>query len=766
MKNNSSRKLLFTTIAIVVLTLLSAIVINLFTGKKDVTDWLDKIEFTYLVVAVIVIGIALILFAYLQNKYAENSEKEKESLAENIEPDVKKLFDSLKERYQKRYESKLDERFEIKLEVSEDWDGKKTQTFNERYDKDAKISEAFPRLKELFETKDGLLIVGEPGAGKTVLLLKVALNLLENTNLKEKQPFPVIFNLASWNKDYKDFGEWLKAMLVSGNGLSKDFAERLLREKRFILLLDGLDELARNDEAEADKTRAACLESLNNYLDGEKTLICCRIDEFAAMQKNTAQDAPVSAKVEVLNLTEAELLNALDHAQNHADTKHHASAKNLSELIAKDENAALRKILCTPFYFTIALEVFYKRLPAETNLPHDEKELGTYLIEKYVERKLDKTPNSNGFGKAKTKKWLNWLARLMERKHLVTFELAHLQPTELEKKWLLGVFFGLASGIFVGGIASMIDGITGLFSGLLAALFLGFIGIVIYGVINKVSNKINPSLTKNENLSRWIKLIGFSLGMFFFFFLLINSVALNVGFEIGFLIGGIVIGLFFCVMGGFIYGLVNYVATEDIVRLDFTKLFDVNYWKTLILLALPSGGVFGLFYGLGVAYNNSEPDKGFIYGLSLGLFFSIFFCLLTGLEKIKKIEKVSYIQNSYQRINGGFIINILFILLISASLIGFISFLNYLENEDFNSVAERLIIFGTVLQVILIMKITLFKHIVLRILFYLKNKIPLKYATFLDYAAEARILEKDGGQWRFRHQNLQEYFANLKVNDK
>lgn len=55
----------------------------------------------------------------------------------------------------------------------------------------------------------------------------------------------------------------------------------------------------------------------------------------------------------------------------------------------------------------------------------------------------------------------------------------------------------------------------------------------------------------------------------------------------------------------------------------------------------------------------------------------------------------------------------------------------------------------------------LFKHLALRLCLYLEGDVPLKYATFLDYAAEVRILEKDGGHWRFRHQNLQEYFANL-----
>jgi hypothetical protein len=55
----------------------------------------------------------------------------------------------------------------------------------------------------------------------------------------------------------------------------------------------------------------------------------------------------------------------------------------------------------------------------------------------------------------------------------------------------------------------------------------------------------------------------------------------------------------------------------------------------------------------------------------------------------------------------------------------------------------------------------LFRHWVLRIILAQEGAMPLRYVTFLDYAAEIRILEKDGGHWRFRHQYLQEYFASL-----
>ena len=730
---NTLKILITASVAIITIALLP-FYINLLTNNEEVIKYSNNLGFFRLTIIVgIMIFLALALTLWLTRKQDTETSQTKNNLPEDIEPDVKKLLYSLKERYQKRYESKLDERFEIKLEISEDWQGNKTQTFNERYDKDAKISEAFERLKELLDTKDGLLIVGEPGAGKTVLLLKVALNLLNKTNLADKEAFPVIFNLASWNAEYKDFGEWLKAMLVSGNGLSKDFADRLLREKRFILLLDGLDELARNEEdAEADKKRAACLESLNNYLDGEKTVICCRIDEFAAMQKNTAQDAPVSAKVEVLNLTEAELLNALEHAQNHADTKHHASARTVSELLAKDKNAALRKILCTPFYFTIALEVFYKRLPDEINLPHDEKELATYLIEKYVERKLKKTPNSNKFAKGETKSWLKWLAKLMKRKQSIIFELTDLQPKILTPSWTYNILLGV------------------------------IVGLIIFSILNFIFSlgdaSIQSDLRTKDGLRLTILIIIFVPSIFY-------------GFRS------------------------NTIKTKELSHFSIKPLLDLRVWTKIlttiglweILISIIFLGMFWVDYERNPTIMEQHLSEQFGYLKTIALvIFSVLLCEQI-LEYSRLQKKIEYIESPYKRLNSA----IIFSLLKWSIAITFTFFIwkvyryhlyQIYSNNSYNifyiidnyrdaSIISQdtlglLVVINLVILPISLFNLPLFKHIILRLILNREGSMPLRYATFLDYAAEARILEKDGGQWRFRHQNLQEYFANLAVEDK
>ena len=43
-----------------------------------------------------------------------------------------------------------------------------------------------------------LLIVGEPGSGKTIALLKLAADAIDRTASDVRQQIPVVFNLSSW----------------------------------------------------------------------------------------------------------------------------------------------------------------------------------------------------------------------------------------------------------------------------------------------------------------------------------------------------------------------------------------------------------------------------------------------------------------------------------------------------------------------------------------------------------------------------------------
>ncbi|WP_328549506.1 MULTISPECIES: NACHT domain-containing protein [unclassified Streptomyces] len=117
-----------------------------------------------------------------------------------------------------------------------------------------------------------LLILGEPGAGKTMLLVRLLLGLLQSR--EAGSPVPVIFPLASWDPDRRELDTWLAERLATdypglaapapapaagGPGQVTSRARALLDQRLIIPLLDGLDELP-------PRIRTVALDAVNHAL--------------------------------------------------------------------------------------------------------------------------------------------------------------------------------------------------------------------------------------------------------------------------------------------------------------------------------------------------------------------------------------------------------------------------------------------------------------------------------------------------------------------
>jgi DNA polymerase III delta prime subunit len=681
MKIGTSRKLLFTSLAIVFLSMLSGLLVNLLTNNPDFTKWLkdNRVQTQHLVFGVIITGIGLLLFAYLQFRYDKETEHDDEGLSHpDIEPDVKRFVDSLRERYRNLYDQKLDGRFEITLEVSENPAGSSPRQFSEKYEEGGTISPAFEYIRDAFDRKGRLLISGNPGAGKTVLLLRLASDLLNKSDFSKMETFPVIFNLVSWSENYKNFRDWLIATLVSGYGLSRDFAETLLKHERIVLLLDGLDELARTevDDIAANK-RAKCLESINNYLQrGRRVVISCRMAEFEEMRKRTTQEAPVAVKVAVLDLSEKQIRTTLLKASD--ENINRTSAENLLKIIDEDKSGVFIEVLCIPFYFITALDVFDRQIFSKKEFPASAEELKNFLIAEFIKRKLENTENPDRFKFGKTFHWLRWFARFLEREHKIKFELSDLQPGDLRRP----AFFRVSMALFTGGV-------------------------------------ICPLAIFSDNP-----------------------------------LPGLVISL---VVGAFgAIGSLKFV-TEDIRRWDFSELFAFKTWLGIFNTSL----LLCLFYGILSFLLKMDWFFGVLSGVFVGLFYGLrSYC--------RKIEHFSNLKNPYQRLRAGFFSNLLFFGLTFGIFIEAVTVLRSSQTPEFSRLFDlfyvRLFLLGFLLGIIVrTAQSPFFKHCVLRLLFSMERAIPLKFVTFLHYASKLRILEREGGFWRFRHQNLQEYFINMEI---
>lgn len=142
-----------------------------------------------------------------------------------------------------------------------------------------------------------LLVVGESGAGKTVLAIELVLQLLEPLLTAGGRPghrpmVPVRLNAARWTLG-SPFEPWLAEQLVQDFGLAVRDAERLVRDRQVLPVLDGLDELDPEPSMGAPRRAIGLLTELNRYSDlsGRRpgaVVVTCRAGRYTELSEARA----------------------------------------------------------------------------------------------------------------------------------------------------------------------------------------------------------------------------------------------------------------------------------------------------------------------------------------------------------------------------------------------------------------------------------------------------------------------------------------------
>lgn len=175
-----------------------------------------------------------------------------------------------------------------------------------------------------------LVVVGEPGAGKTIMVLQLVLDLLRSPVGDGARPIPLRLSPSSFlagtlgpdtPEALRDrFGEWLVDSLVATYGVEVGAARELVAEGWVLPVLDGLDEMDReekdSDDGPAGFPRAQVLLRALNCPVGpglRPVVVTCRRDryrELALDQAMALQDATVVA---LRALTPAQIATWLVH---------------------------------------------------------------------------------------------------------------------------------------------------------------------------------------------------------------------------------------------------------------------------------------------------------------------------------------------------------------------------------------------------------------------------------------------------------------------
>jgi predicted NACHT family NTPase len=133
---------------------------------------------------------------------------------------------------------------------------------------------------ELPEVGQKLLILGEPGSGKTTTLFELAQSLVEKALKEAEAPIPILVNLSSWKDPKQSIFDWLVGELKSKYEIIRqDLGRQFLIQNRLLPFLDGLDEVAPIHQE-------ACALELNTWLTGDieqqpiGAVVCCRREEY------------------------------------------------------------------------------------------------------------------------------------------------------------------------------------------------------------------------------------------------------------------------------------------------------------------------------------------------------------------------------------------------------------------------------------------------------------------------------------------------------
>ena len=450
-----------------------------------------------------------------------------------------------------------------------------------------------------------MLILGDPGAGKTTTMLDLAKPLVDKAEQDPNEPIPVLVNLSSWQDPKQLMPDWLVGELKSKYGVPKDVGKKWLEDKLLLPMLDGLDEVK-------PKHQESCVNAINLWLQGDlrptSIVVCSSREEYANYQAQ-------------LSLNGAILLQALTNQQIQV----YLSGVNRTELWQiLEQDTELLELVRTPLLLSITILSYAELSLQKWHELTSTKQRVELLLDAYIRAMFGREFRSGAYRKRQppsalqTQHWLSVLALQMQRESQTEFLIEKMQPS----LWLSDKQKGVYRLIFVligGLIGGLIFGLSvwlsvglsfGLFFGLSSGLIFGLSSGLIRGLIGEIYPAIEVVETLNWSLKRASSgligglIFGLSGGLIFV------------------LIFGLIFVLIFVLIGGLIFGLIG-------SEVDVKSSPNQGIWKSAsnalfitVFFGLISGLINGLISGL---------INGLISGLSFGLISGLSFGLSGGL---------------------------------------------------------------------------------------------------------------------------------------
>lgn len=329
------------------------------------------------------------------------------------------------------------------------------------------------QIIDVFNEMNGsLLILGEPGSGKTTMLLDLARDAIARAEEDPTQPIPVFFNLSFRAGVLRSIDKWLVEELNTKYQIPKCLARPWVENDDLLLLLDGLDEVSKD-------SKDGCIAAINRFLQEHMTpvVICSRVVDYESL-------------INKLELRGAVILQPFTF-----DQIDRYFADRGTELLAVRKtiryDLTLREFAQTPLMLSVM--TFAYRGVSATRSPKEQEMLAKSLglsnsveaqrrriLDTYVDQALDRRGVDQTYPAESVVHWLSWLAHRMTKHGQRLFLIKQIQPSWLQPSSRIQLYL-VGLGLLIVG-ALIIAKVTrgGLFS-IGASFLVGYLGLLAHG---------------------------------------------------------------------------------------------------------------------------------------------------------------------------------------------------------------------------------------------------------------------------------------------
>ena len=672
------------------------------------------------------------------------------------------------------------------------------------------ILEIFDKLRS-----KQLLILGEPGSGKTITLYELAKGLVNRVRQKSTTPIPVIIDLKSWSNSNLDLQQWLSRELQIQLELSKEEVAYLLKNRFLLPLLDSLDQVV-------EDKKLACIKAINKLKKCFSGLVVCsRYEDYIPF-----------AKQEKLKFSRAIKIEPLTDQQIEAYIKD--SGPDLENLytVVTDSKSQLKELAKNILMLDVMVRAYQGESLDEIPDFTDIEATRRRIFDKYIERVLKRQNLDPRYDEPIVRAKLTWLARNMQQHYLSDFSLGDLQPSWFDEKeskltqfyivvsrTLVSLGFGLFFGLFIGLTSLIVNWVSSSNLSTPINFYQGLsVGLVFSAMLAVFSSYLDRKrYLKNKSNMPLLEKVLPAVGSILLILFVWNKLHLTTIEAIASCVAVLAIFLYFVLQptGKFGRGQIEHLDKPDLGTENHndSNIKNPNIWAstdiqkyrhrvglrkispkeiqndTLARRAITFMSIVIVFFfilGIVLSYINAS-SWSFAFVMTETLLFILILAIVIAGLPLK--SKDFFIKEWLQDTSKHWVKLFLRQVLTKGILIGFIAALalyslllvvlyktatrtnggEELFIKEWNRIGyfAYTMIFSTFAMFSLFLSnfIDLVKHGVLHYLLTSSGHIERHYSSFLDYASERILLRKVGGSYRFLHDLLLEHFANTPKED-